>query len=243
MSETLRVLVIDDNLDLADGLSWILEAEGFAVETAYSAEQGLRKADESSFDVVVLDFKLPGLTGFAARHAIGARLPSARYITMSGWSVDQLLAQTLGAESFRLLRHPFTAARLASGLSAIGGGGLLLAAGNGEESALCLTAQLDELGVDGVVATDGNTARSALDGSAPVLIFDFDRPIVEALDVFFELRESRADELGARRVVLHARPIAPHGAGDDVLASWASTGLFVKPMFDFDDVLRAVRGG
>ena len=245
MADSRRVLIVDDNLDLADGLSWILETEGLAVETAYSAEQALTKIEDAEFDVVVLDFKLPGLTGFEARRAISERLPGARCLTMSGWSVEQLLAHTLGAESVRVLRHPFSPASLASVLEAVGEGGLVVVAGDRTESASRLAAQLEELGLERVEATDSDQARAAVErdsSSAPVLVLDFDRPLVEMLDVFFELRATHRAVLERSRVLLHVRPARGDAAETDLLGSQAATGLFVKPMFDFDDVLRVVRG-
>ena len=242
MSSPPRVLVVDDNLDLADGLTWVFEAEGLEVETAYTAEQALARMEASRFDVVVLDFKLPGLSGFAARRAIATRQPTARCVTMTGWSIDQLLSQTLGRNAVRVLRHPFSTPSLASALAALEGGGLLLIAGTGADSTAALAASLGELGVRFVIAGDSAGAAAALDSPSGCLVLEFERPIVEVLDVYFALLESRDDEIRSRRVVLHARPIAPDASDDDVLTSHASSGLFVKPMFDFEDVLRVVVG-
>ena len=61
MTAATRVLVVDDNLDLADGLSWILGAGGLEVETAYTAEKALGKIEAGAvFDVVVLDWPQGG---------------------------------------------------------------------------------------------------------------------------------------------------------------------------------------
>jgi DNA-binding response OmpR family regulator len=61
-----RVLIIEDEAHLADGLRFNLEAEGYQVETAETGERGLEllACRPPRFDLVVLDLMLPGITGF-----------------------------------------------------------------------------------------------------------------------------------------------------------------------------------
>lgn len=238
------ILIVDDNSDLADGLGFIFEEEGLETTVAYSAEQALEEIEKTpEFDCVVLDFRLPGLSGFAARRALTEKLPGARCVTMSGWSVELLLTTSLGESRVRTLRQPVTAAGLEAVRRALPRGGVVLVEGSGEGTAKRLANCLDELGIERVTARDAAAARSALAGAAPAVVFDFGRPVMEMLDAFFALREARPEILDERLVIVHVRPIAPDSAGDELLSSPATTGLLVKPMFDFDDVLRLARGG
>jgi DNA-binding response OmpR family regulator len=59
-----RLLVIEDNADLAFGLRNNLEIEGHEVEIAGDGRVGLRLALERRFDLVVLDLMMPELDGF-----------------------------------------------------------------------------------------------------------------------------------------------------------------------------------
>jgi two-component system NtrC family sensor kinase len=65
MTSSRRVLIIDDNVALAENIAEILEMDGHATEVALSAEEALPKAQRSEPDVVVADYRLPGLTGAA----------------------------------------------------------------------------------------------------------------------------------------------------------------------------------
>jgi CheY-like chemotaxis protein len=59
----LRVLVIDDNLNLAENIAEILELDGYLTEVAGSADEALAKAFPSKPDVVVTDYRLPDASG------------------------------------------------------------------------------------------------------------------------------------------------------------------------------------
>jgi len=67
-----RVLIVEDEEHLADGLQFNLEADGFEVETAYNGELALDKffVENKSFDVIVLDVMMPKKNGFEVAHAL-----------------------------------------------------------------------------------------------------------------------------------------------------------------------------
>lgn len=60
----MRILVVEDEQHLADGLKFNLEADGYQVELAETGEQALKILGEKNFDAIVLDVMLPGLDGF-----------------------------------------------------------------------------------------------------------------------------------------------------------------------------------
>jgi DNA-binding response OmpR family regulator len=73
----MRILVVEDEQHLADGLKFNLEAEGYEAEISESGEQALAMLDEKKFDAVVLDIMLPGIDGFE----VAARLRSNQNFT------------------------------------------------------------------------------------------------------------------------------------------------------------------
>jgi DNA-binding response OmpR family regulator len=60
----MRVLVVEDEQDTATALSWGLTAEGYVVDVADNGVDGLWKATENTYDVIVLDVMLPGMDGY-----------------------------------------------------------------------------------------------------------------------------------------------------------------------------------
>ncbi len=60
----MRILVVDDEVDLADAVARGLRREGYAVDIAHSGEEALEKAELTPYDLVCLDVTMPGIDGF-----------------------------------------------------------------------------------------------------------------------------------------------------------------------------------
>lgn len=71
--DTLRVLVVDDNRDIADALAALLDLQGCHVRVAHHGEEGLEAALEFQPDVVFLDIGLPGIDGYEVARQLRSR--------------------------------------------------------------------------------------------------------------------------------------------------------------------------
>ena len=63
MADSRRVLIVDDNVDLAENIAEILQIDGHRTEVASSAEEALERVLGSDLDAVVTDYRLPGISG------------------------------------------------------------------------------------------------------------------------------------------------------------------------------------
>lgn len=70
---SLRVLVVDDHLDTADALAWVLHDLGHEARVAYDGPSALRTFERLSPDVILQDLLLPGMDGFAIAREIRER--------------------------------------------------------------------------------------------------------------------------------------------------------------------------
>ena len=68
-----RILVIDDEPDIREGLEFLLAQENYSVQLAEGGEEGLRRLEESSFDLVLLDLMMPDKSGMEVLEEIRAR--------------------------------------------------------------------------------------------------------------------------------------------------------------------------
>ena len=97
-----RVLIIEDNADLAYGLRNNLEIEGYAVEVAADGSRGLERARTSRPDLVVLDLMLPEMDGFRVLRALRAEkltMP-VLILTARGEEADKVRGLRLGADDY-----------------------------------------------------------------------------------------------------------------------------------------------
>ncbi len=60
----MRILVVEDEVNLATAVAQGLTAEGYGVEVAHDGEEGLWRAREGQFDAIILDIMLPGINGY-----------------------------------------------------------------------------------------------------------------------------------------------------------------------------------
>jgi CheY-like chemotaxis protein len=86
-----RVLVVDDNVDLARGLARLLQIHGHDVRIAHDGPTGLDEAKRSKPDVVLLDIGLPGMDGYqlAACLREDETVKDATLIAISGYGQEE----------------------------------------------------------------------------------------------------------------------------------------------------------
>ena len=115
-----RVLVVEDEVPLADAVARGLRREGWAVDVAYDGETGLEKAMVTRYDVVVLDRDLPGRSGddVCRRLAREQTLTRVLMLTAAGGLADRVAGLDLGADDY--LGKPFAFAELVSRVRALG---------------------------------------------------------------------------------------------------------------------------
>jgi len=92
-----RVLIIDDNVSLAENIAEILEIHGHATEVAASAEEAFPKALENEPDVVVTDFRLPGLSGAVFVRQFLMKRMHVRAMVISAYTDDTTIEEARNA--------------------------------------------------------------------------------------------------------------------------------------------------
>jgi CheY-like chemotaxis protein len=73
----MKILVVEDEQHIAEGLRFNIEAEGHVAIVVHDGEDALRKLGTAKYDAVVLDVMLPGINGFEVAKAMRALPPKA----------------------------------------------------------------------------------------------------------------------------------------------------------------------
>ena len=104
----IRVLVIDDEKGMREGCRRILEPEGYTVETAENGEAGLAKIQGQTFDLVLLDLKMPGMSGIEVLKNIRLNCPETIPIMITGHASVQTAVEAMKLGAFDYVEKPFT---------------------------------------------------------------------------------------------------------------------------------------
>ncbi len=110
-----NILIVEDDIDIANGISEFLSPKGYQLDFAYNGKQALHHLDQQSYDLVLLDINLPFVNGFDVCHSlIQDKLAKLPVIMMSarGETTDILKGFESGAWDY--LVKPFSFAELSA---------------------------------------------------------------------------------------------------------------------------------
>jgi DNA-binding response OmpR family regulator len=229
----MRVFVVDDDVDHAESIADVLEARGYAVEIAFSGEEAVARFRETDFDIVLMDIKLPGINGVETFFEFKKIRPEAHVFMMTGYSVEQLMAQAVENGALGVLKKPFGMTDLLSALEEVKPRGMVLVADDDPLFANSIIALLASHGYRAETAATGQEALDKLaQGGVDCLLLDVRMPILSGLEVY--LRMKQAGKLVPTILV------TGYAADDETSRLGTMTqGLLVKP-FDPAVLLRAM---
>jgi len=103
-----QVLVIDDDEVVGRSFDRVLAERGYQVSTALSGEEALSKLDDTDYDVVFTDIKMPGMDGLEVAERIMERCPWTPVVVITGYGTEEneAKARVLGTSGF--VRKPLT---------------------------------------------------------------------------------------------------------------------------------------
>lgn len=117
MTRQPRVLIVDDDLNLARTLSDVLHARGFAADRACSADEALRHLAAIPYLCVISDIKMPGTNGVELHRMIRARWPEMPVVLMTAYTGDALIQEGLSDGVVAVLGKPLDLQRLLAALA------------------------------------------------------------------------------------------------------------------------------
>jgi signal transduction histidine kinase/DNA-binding response OmpR family regulator len=197
------ILIIDDDPVMQDLIGRALTKEGYAVESALSGEEGLRKAKELQPVAITLDVVMPGMDGIEVLKALEADPATAAIpvilITMSD---DREKGFSLGASEF--MTKPFNRDRLVSVLERMGvvpSKQPILVVEDDPANRDLIRRLLEKAGWVVEEAENGEAALQRIDANRPSLVLlDLMMPHVDGFDLIARMRER--EELRAIPVVV-----------------------------------------
>ncbi|HMK44819.1 MAG TPA: sigma-54 dependent transcriptional regulator [Dissulfurispiraceae bacterium] len=104
--QTGTILLVDDELNTLRVLSAILRKAGYSVSTARTAEEALDRAARTAFDVIVSDYRLPGMDGVALLTALHENNPSLPFVMLTAFGTIEKAVDAIKKGAFNYLAKP-----------------------------------------------------------------------------------------------------------------------------------------
>ena len=97
-----KILVVDDELDIREGLELLLTSEGYGVELAQNGTEGLQKLERQGYDLVLLDLMMPDLSGMDVLREVRGRDPETPIFMITAYGLVEAAvdALKLGANDY-----------------------------------------------------------------------------------------------------------------------------------------------
>lgn len=112
-----HILVVDDEVEIADLVGMYLQSEGFAVTKCHTGKKALAAAAETSFDLAILDVMLPDISGFTLCAQLREHYPfPILMLTAKTGDMDKINGLTIGADDY--MTKPFNPLELAARVKA-----------------------------------------------------------------------------------------------------------------------------
>jgi diguanylate cyclase (GGDEF)-like protein len=107
MNQTAKILIVDDEASIRNVLSEVLRDDGHQAYTADSGEQALELLDRQAFSLVIVDIKMPGISGMQLLEIIKRRFPETQVIIITSYASLDTSLEALRHGVYDYLLKPF----------------------------------------------------------------------------------------------------------------------------------------
>jgi two-component system response regulator HydG len=233
-----RILVVDDEADICRNLQDILTDLGNDVAIAFDGTEGLRLIQERSFDVALLDFKMPGMDGLTLYREIRSCRPETVAILVTAYATPETTAQALGAGAWRVLSKPVDLQSLLGLVEAAAQQPLILIVDDDADLCDSLWDVLRGHGFRVAIAHDEASATAYVEQECQdVVLIDLKLPDGSGSNVLHAVRSSNSK---ARVVLITGYRTEMQEVIDRAIAEGADT-ICYKP-FDVPGLVRTIEG-
>ena len=107
MTPLARILLVEDEIEVLDAITELLEREGYAVTRAVDGEEALRRVETERPDLVLLDVGLPGLSGLDVLQRLRRDHPRVPVVMLTALNDEAQARRTLQMGAIDYIRKPF----------------------------------------------------------------------------------------------------------------------------------------
>ena len=118
----MKILLIDDDEWIRDSLSIFFEGEGCCLQALETAEEGVKALKNQDYDIILIDYRLPGMDGLEFLRRIKGSHPNVMKILITAYGNEEVLSEAtkIGIQDF--IEKPFTSKTIEDSLARVIGG-------------------------------------------------------------------------------------------------------------------------
>ena len=239
MDEKARILIVDDNVNICKTMSLILSRKGYSVTTAKDGAEAIERVEESPFDIVFMDIKMPVMDGVETYKRINQIRPETVAIMMTAYAVEELIQDALKEGAFAVIYKPLDPEKVLSLIeearSAKDGAFIMVV---DDDPGTCTTLRniLTRRDYKVAIAESGEQAiELAKEQTFDILLIDIKLPAINGLETYFSIKEINP---GAIAIMITGYRQEMNDPVEEAIRNSAYTCLY-KPL-DMETLLRLV---
>ncbi len=193
MDEKARILIVDDNVGLCRTMSLILSRKGYSVTTAKDGAEAIATVEESPFDIVLMDIKMPAMDGVETYKRIKRIRSDTIAIMMTAYAVEELIQDALQEGAFAVIYKPLDMEKVISIIdearSAKDGAFIMVI---DDDPGTCTTLRniLTRKSFEVTIADSGERAiELAKEQAFDILLIDMKLPAINGLETYLSIKE------------------------------------------------------
>ena len=186
---TPKILVVDDQRGMRLTLSGVIEDKGYDVTGVEDGYQAIDAASKTTFDVIFMDIKMPGINGVQTFREIKKISPSSVVVMMTGFAVEDLVKEALAEGAFSVVYKPFDMDHVINLVESVLKTVVILVVDDRSGDRVTLMQVLSEKGYKVAGAEDGDEAIEMVKGGHfDVIFMDIKLPGKDGVVTFQEIR-------------------------------------------------------
>jgi len=239
MRKKASILIVDDNASLCDAVADILELKGYNVTTANDGQAAISKVEESPFDMICLDIKMPVMDGVETYKKIKQLRPETVTMMMTAYAVEDLIQDALNEGAFGVIYKPFDFEQLIDIIEEAQrrkAGALILVVDNDPKTSKMLISRLNDSNYRIGIARDGEEAiEMAGEQVYDIIFIELILPGINGLETYLSLKKINPEAIA---IMMTSDPQEMTELVNKAINNGAYTCLY-KPI-DMDKVVRLI---
>lgn len=186
-----KILIVDDDKEFCASMTDILEAKGYEVKSENSGEAAIAKVKEESFDVILMDIKMPAMNGVEAFKQVKKISPKTAVIMITAFSLEDLIKEALQEGAFGVLRKPLDIDKLIEQIGLAKKRGMLILITDDDPNTR--ETFKDALEANGYKVSTATTGEEAIERSrerpSDILFMDMKLSALNGLETYLAIKE------------------------------------------------------